>query len=129
MSVSKWAYDPQKCDGQPCPQDCDLCPKARTDNLDAGIYSDNPDDQIRYVQTTQPVDLWGYPKQETDMVEVVRCRDCWRKNAGTKDKENVHCGMFNMWMDSDFFCKFGEREKALNGTTVRKNANSAPLTP
>lgn len=76
MSVSKWAYDPQKCDGQPCPQDCDLCPKARTDNLDAGIYSDNPDDQMRYVQTTQPVDLWGYAKSEFDLVEVVRCKDC-----------------------------------------------------
>lgn len=25
MSVSKWAYEPEKCDGQPCPGDCDNC--------------------------------------------------------------------------------------------------------
>lgn len=28
MSVSKWAYDPEKCDGDFCVGDCDLCPKA-----------------------------------------------------------------------------------------------------
>lgn len=25
MSVSKWAYEPWKCEGQPCPGDCDHC--------------------------------------------------------------------------------------------------------
>ena len=28
MSTSKWAYEPEKCDGQPCPGDCDSCPRA-----------------------------------------------------------------------------------------------------
>ena len=28
MSVSKWAYEPTKCDGQPCVGDCDNCPRA-----------------------------------------------------------------------------------------------------
>lgn len=27
MSVSKWAYDPDICDGDFCPRDCDDCPK------------------------------------------------------------------------------------------------------
>jgi hypothetical protein len=27
MSVSKWAYSPDKCDGSPCPGDCVDCPK------------------------------------------------------------------------------------------------------
>ena len=27
MSVSKWAYDPIKCDGDFCPGDCDICEK------------------------------------------------------------------------------------------------------
>lgn len=27
MSVSKWAYTPEKCDGDICVGDCDLCPK------------------------------------------------------------------------------------------------------
>lgn len=25
MSVSKWAYDPEKCDGALCVGDCDYC--------------------------------------------------------------------------------------------------------
>lgn len=28
MSVSKWAYDPDKCDGDYCVGDCDFCHKA-----------------------------------------------------------------------------------------------------
>lgn len=28
MSVSKWAYDPNKCEGQMCCGDCDHCSKA-----------------------------------------------------------------------------------------------------
>lgn len=28
MSVSKWSYDPDKCDGDYCPGDCDNCSKA-----------------------------------------------------------------------------------------------------
>ena len=27
MSVSKWAYTPEKCDGDICVGDCDFCPK------------------------------------------------------------------------------------------------------
>lgn len=27
MSVSKWNYEPQKCDGDFCVGDCDLCNK------------------------------------------------------------------------------------------------------
>lgn len=29
MSCSKWAYEPEACDGEPCPGDCDLCGKAQ----------------------------------------------------------------------------------------------------
>lgn len=28
MSVSKWAYSPAKCDGEPCVGECDMCSKA-----------------------------------------------------------------------------------------------------
>ena len=27
MSVSRWAYDPEICDGGGCPGECDLCNK------------------------------------------------------------------------------------------------------
>lgn len=47
MSVSKWAYLPERCDGDACPGDCDLCSKAQ-DNI-ALIEEDNDvvDDLIR----------------------------------------------------------------------------------
>lgn len=28
MSCSKWAYEPEKCDYDYCPGDCDFCSKA-----------------------------------------------------------------------------------------------------
>ena len=28
MSCDMWAYEPDKCDGQPCPGDCDFCSRA-----------------------------------------------------------------------------------------------------
>lgn len=34
MSVSKWAYSPEKCDGEPCPGDCDMCSKAENGGRD-----------------------------------------------------------------------------------------------
>ena len=104
MSVSKWAYDPQKCDGLPCPQDCDLCPKR--DNLEAGIYSDNPDDQMRYVQTTQPVDLWGYPRKSDDYVLVVRCRDCEYRHREFCRNE----WLYGVQVQEDGFCNRGKKK-------------------
>lgn len=29
MGVSKWAYEPSKCDSTPCIGDCDFCPRAK----------------------------------------------------------------------------------------------------
>ena len=28
MSVRLWSYEPEKCDGQPCPGECGICNKA-----------------------------------------------------------------------------------------------------
>lgn len=66
------------------------------DNYETGIYTDNPDDTLRYMKSTE-------------VVEVVRCRYCKHRNAGSKDGNDVHCGIFNLWMGKDFFCKYGER--------------------
>lgn len=35
MSTSKWAYDPRRCDGQPCPGDCDHCTRWQEDEEEA----------------------------------------------------------------------------------------------
>lgn len=32
MSVSLWAYDPDKCEGNVCPGDCDICHKWEDDD-------------------------------------------------------------------------------------------------
>ena len=38
MSVSKYAYSPRKCNGQPCPGDCDLgCPLANEPSLEDDV--------------------------------------------------------------------------------------------
>lgn len=29
MSMRLWAYEPEKCDGNICPNECDRCPKAK----------------------------------------------------------------------------------------------------
>lgn len=47
MSVSKWGYDPKKCDGDICMGDCDYCTKAMRDNplaTDGVGWSINQDD-------------------------------------------------------------------------------------
>ena len=33
MSISKWAYTPEKCDGKPCYGDCDYCPLKYEDEV------------------------------------------------------------------------------------------------
>lgn len=38
MSVSRWAYIPECCDGDACPGDCDLCSKAQ-DNIAEHEYT------------------------------------------------------------------------------------------
>ena len=108
MSASKYRWTPA-CDGQPCVGDCDLC---RVDNLQSGIYTDNPDDTLRYVQTTVPVfDHWGYEKKQDDYVQVVRCKDCvhyHKSDKGHPDCEwckRLICGTIK----PDFFCADGER--------------------
>ena len=70
------------------------------DNYETGIYTDNPDDTLRYMKSAE-------------VVEVVRCKDC--KHWKQTDEIPVHYGEC---LDSvfgycapreDFFCKDGER--------------------
>ena len=34
MSVSKWGYHPDRCDGEYCPGDCDICDKSEGEEVD-----------------------------------------------------------------------------------------------
>lgn len=38
MSISKWAYIPEMCDGDICPGECDICPKADEMKLSPSAY-------------------------------------------------------------------------------------------
>lgn len=42
MSVSKWAYEPEKCDGMPCAGDCDLCEYAEPWEDEEDYIVENP---------------------------------------------------------------------------------------
>ena len=67
------------------------------DNYDTGIYTDNPDDTMRYLRSTQAVSM-------------VRCKECDHTNARSKGGEYWHCGVFNLWMNEDFYCYCGDKK-------------------
>ena len=48
MSVSKYAYEPWKCDGEFCPGDCDLCYKAEWQRDDEDLGETDADIQDTY---------------------------------------------------------------------------------
>ena len=105
MSTSKWAYDPRRCDGQPCPGDCDHCTRWQED-----------EEEEEYVKTKDVwVTLKKYLKipggEEADKDEVIQalleqiprqltCRDCARRNKDCPLQ--VWCGP-----QDDDFCSRG----------------------
>ena len=40
MSVSKWGYEPWKCEGEFCPGDCDVCYKGEWQRDDEDLEDD-----------------------------------------------------------------------------------------
>ena len=57
-------------------------------------------------------EAWKPKEKETNMVEVVRCKDCKygesRKNA--KDEDMIDCLLADNWLKHpDWFCADGER--------------------
>lgn len=38
MSVKLWAYEPEKCDGDYCPNNCNICSKAEVDEEHIPIW-------------------------------------------------------------------------------------------
>lgn len=80
---------------------CQECGKRLEDerviNMESGIFTDNPDDTMRYIASCDRV----------ESVDVVRCKDCkWHLN-------NTHtCTMFyfcGMYTRDDFYCADGRR--------------------
>ena len=67
------------------------------DNYETGIYTDNPDDTLRYMKSAE-------------VVEVVRCKDCehWQR---FEDDVFGNCTMAHGVTDEQFYCKDGERRK------------------
>lgn len=59
------------------------------DNYETGIYTDNPDDTLRYMRSTQAV-------------AMVRCKDC-------KFWDKCRCEKFQRFTDEDFYCADGKR--------------------
>lgn len=65
------------------------------DNYETGIYTDNPDDTLRYMRSTQAI-------------EVVRCKDCERW-IRYEDDVFGNCTFNHGVTDKYFFCADGER--------------------
>lgn len=57
MSVSKWAYDPERCDGEGCPGDCDLCEKPKTMEEDAKQEGDKDPEEAAKEEKRRQFDM------------------------------------------------------------------------
>lgn len=67
MSVSKWAYKPEKCDGDFCPGDCDHCGKA--DEAEVEIFRCPFVDQCRV-----PESSLYYDDEVTETLQAPACK-------------------------------------------------------
>ena len=76
----------------------------KLDNYETGIYTDNPDDTLRYMKSVEVVD-------------VVRCKDCKHWDGVPADETQDHeCHLFDgneekirIATPSYWFCPMGER--------------------
>ena len=75
MSVSKWAYEPEFCDGQQCPGDCDLCGKA---NDIAEWREEKAKRRKREIRTCSECLYWNYTMAEAP------CRGCMQDGVLTR---------------------------------------------
>jgi len=96
MSVSKWAYSPERCDGDYCPGDCDRCSKPIT-NCTKDCTTCRADDKF--------------------IKGIVHCKDCRYQIIYPYVKDSFYCGhaaltIVNMDLDefADFFCALGEKK-------------------
>lgn len=118
MSVSRWSYRPEVCDGGGCPGDCDLCdkPKNMEDEDDIIDYIKR-EDAIAEFATNGSATVYGIDKckaiisrlqlvPSADVVEVVRCKDCIYYE--TCNLRSSHWWKGGYTVDIEF-CSFGER--------------------
>ena len=83
MSVSKWAYTPEVCDGGGCPGDCDLCDKPKN--------MEDEDDMTDYIKREDAIDAIN--KAEVKDIAVDRVRRI--SPADVRDDATAHklvCG-------------------------------------
>lgn len=62
MSVSRWAYNPSVCDGQPCPGDCDLCSKSDKAVEESGWEAADMEYDIEEIHHDCTVQIWKNSK-------------------------------------------------------------------
>ena len=111
MSVSKWAYTPEVCDGKYCVGDCDKCSIVAT--IDEMYYpqvdgvTTSVIRQTDYIKREDAINACkrGAAKEDAeylirnlpsaDVVEVVRCKDCiYQGKAFRKDKRMKEGGYY-----------------------------------
>ena len=96
MSVSKWAYSPEKCDGDYCPGDCDNCGKAEEE--ETGKYVRREAVKVFFTWWVRKHQELGNYKEEF-MADVDRIKSAdvepmktgrWNK-YGTNESNQVPC--------------------------------------
>ena len=64
MSVSKWAYTPEMCDGGGCPGDCDLCDKPKN--------MEDEDDMTDYIKREDAIRAFNGSCSTVDADDILR---------------------------------------------------------
>ena len=101
MSVSKWAYRPEVCDGEGCPGDCDLCDKPKNMEDDMRDY---PYEAIVFLGDKDEI-------VEYTGVEVVRCKDCKHIKEAHFNilPDGFSCELSGLMVEPEHYCSYGER--------------------
>lgn len=118
MSVSKWDYSPEKCDGRPCVGDCNKCNYEPVERkMTAEGVKKFAKDLQRVPERSEEAqkvydDLFHYFSRmilNSDFVKVVKCKDC---KHSLKHGENVYeCDCFCAMTTPNFYCADGERRE------------------
>ncbi len=98
MSVRKWAYSADKCDGDYCPQDCDYCNKAEQE-ID---FDDITTDGIIRAQQSSREWMIKIPIERREpIMKWIPCKEKLPEKAGkylvSVKNGNVYAGTFDQY--------------------------------
>ena len=92
MSCSKWAYEPEYCDGEPCPGNCYLCEKAQENEARR--------QEKEEIRTCAGCLYWNYSMIESPCRDCRQGREltCWEPDVpkAAPEMQMVESNIFNI---------------------------------